>query len=535
MPRYSFSICLLFLLLSAVGCGKSQPDSDPEVIPAPLQVSRTDGAFSIPEEWSISIPPGSEEAKLVKDYFAESFNVIEGNEVQPLLNLELCDTLPHEAYRMTIDNEGVVIQSSKSGSGWFYGIQTLIQLLLHSDSASLQGMVIEDQPRFPWRGAMMDHGRWFLGKEETLRFIDLMALYKLNVLHLHLTDDQGWRIEIDRYPRLTEVGSKRPYTQIGHSDDSVDATFDGVPHGGFFTKDDIREILDYARSRFITVVPEIEMPGHASAALAAYPEYSCGLGKTYIVQPEFDVFDEVFCPTDSTLAFLRAVLDEVIDLFPSDYIHIGGDECPKKAWKVCEKCQKRIHDLGLEDEDQLQSWMISEISRHVASRGRHIIGWDEILEGGIAPDATVMSWRGIKGGISAAMQSHQAIMTPQAYCYLDYYQEDPATAPLAMGGFTPLDSVYLYEPVPHDIPDSLRHFIIGIQGNVWGEYIPDSPKFEYMAFPRLIALSEVAWSSRERKSLDSFHRRLRKEYKRLDSLGIKAFRPDFIDQPNTPL
>ena len=294
-----------------------------------------------------------------------------------------------------------------------------------------------------------------------------MAFYKLNKFHFHLTDDQGWRIEIKKYPKLTEIGSYRKQTQIGHSDYYFPRRYDGKEKRGYYTQEEIKEIVKYASDRFITVIPEIEMPGHASAALASYPELSCGLGKTYVVRDYFDVFDEVYCPKEHTFEFLQNVLTEVMELFPSHYIHIGGDECPKKAWKKCAHCQHLMKWEGLPNEEALQSWFIHRIEQFVNSKGRDIIGWDEILEGGLAPNATVMSWRGEKGGIEAARQRHKVIMTPGKKCYLDYYQESPEFAPLAIGGFLPLDTVYNYNPLPAELTPEEQAYIIGVQANIW--------------------------------------------------------------------
>ena len=388
----------------------------------------------------------------------------------------------------------------------------------------LPAVSINDAPRFPYRGAMMDVARNFLPKETVLKFIDMMAVYKLNRLHMHLTDDQGWRIEIKKYPKLTEIGSYRSQTQVGHSDYYWPRRYDGIEKGGFYTQEDIKEIVQYASDRFITVIPEIEMPGHSSAALAAYPELSCGLGKDYVVRDYYDIFDEVYCPKEGTFTFLENVLTEVIDLFPSHYIHIGGDECPKKAWKKCPDCQSLIKKEGLKDEEELQSWFIHRIEEFVNSKGRDIVGWDEILEGGLAPNATVMSWRGEKGGIIAAKQKHNVIMTPGDECYFDYYQEDPEFAPLAIGSFLPLDSVYAYNPLPDELTAEEQSYIIGTQANIWGEYIQTPEYFEYMTFPRLLAMAEVQWTQPENKNFNDFTNRLAHDFKRLDYYGVKASR-----------
>ncbi len=499
-----------------------KPDYLP-VIPQPNGFEAGSGRVAISDIIDLNYPEGNDGAAKVARYLSDRFS-IKGGEGSTTVALTVDTALAPEAYVLDITpSRGVSISSSADGAGWFYGVQTLIQLR-NAGNGTVDAVHVDDAPRFSYRGALMDPARNWQPKEEVLKFIDLMALYKLNYFHFHLTNDQGWRIEIDRYPKLMEIGSTRPYTQIGHSDYYFPVRFDGIEDSGYYTKDDIREIVAYAADRFITVIPEIEMPGHASAALAAYPELSCGLGKTYKVQPEFDVFDEVFCPKEETFEFLCNVLDEVIEMFPSKYINIGGDECPKKAWAKCDHCQAMIKRLGLADEDELQSYFIKRIEEHVNSRGRSIIGWDEILEGGLAPNATVMSWRGEEGGIAAASAGHDVIMSPSHWCYLDYYQQDPVLAPMAIGGYLPIDTVYSYDPVSEQIPDSLRHHVIGAQANVWGEYTQTPEYFEYLAFPRLLAMSEVQWTQPSRKNFDNFCRVLDAEFPRLDALGVNACR-----------
>lgn len=449
------------------------------------------------------------------------------------IRLSIDDSLPDEAYTLEVTSDGIKISSNPTASGLFYGVQSLLQLMpaaIYDTARKYEGKIeipairITDAPRFPHRGAMMDVGRNFLPKEEVLKFIDLMAFYKLNKFHFHLTDDQGWRIEIKKYPKLVAAGSHRNQTQVGHSDYYYPRRFDGKEQAGYYTQEEIKEIVKYASDRFITVIPEIEMPGHASAALASYPELSCGLGKTYAVRDYFDVFDEVYCPKEKTFDFLEDVLTEVMELFPGHYLHIGGDECPKKAWKECAHCQALMKREGLPDEEALQSWFIHRIEKFVNSKGRDIIGWDEILEGGIAPNATLMSWRGEEGGIEAARQKHKVIMTPGKKCYFDYYQESPEFAPVAMGGFLPLDTVYAYNPLPAELTPEEQAYIIGTQANIWGEYIQTPSHFEYMAFPRLLAMSEVQWTRPEHKNFRSFTHRLDKEFKRLDYCGVNACR-----------
>ena len=536
-PRLFWIIAATFLCSCASG-GKTETEDCP-ILPRPQQVDRQQGQYVMRGEQTVAFPDSSAGAHTVFRYLSEALRPagISLKQVAPeakaSIRWSFSDQLAEEAYTLTITPEAISICSNPSAKGLFYGVQSLLQLLPPSawdtkqkpaESYQLPAMNLTDAPRFAYRGAMMDVGRNFLPKEAVLKMLDLMAFYKLNSFHFHLTDDQGWRIEIKKYPRLTEKGAYRKQTQVGHCDYYFPRRYDGIEKRGFYTQDEIREIVRYAADRFITVIPEIEMPGHSSAALACYPELSCGLGKTYVVRDYYDVFDEVYCPKEHTFRFLEDVLTEVIDLFPSHYIHIGGDECPKKAWKKCSHCQALMKQLNLPDESALQSWFIHRIEKFVNSRGRDIIGWDEILEGGLAPRATVMSWRGEAGGIEAARQQHSVIMTPGEYCYFDFYQEDPEEAPLAIGGYLPLDKVYSYNPLPGELTAEEQKYIIGVQANIWGEYIQTPDYFEYMTFPRLIAMSEVQWTQPERKDFASFARRLDREFERLGYRGVNACR-----------
>lgn len=536
-PRLFWIIAATFLCSCASG-GKTETEDCP-ILPRPQQVDRQQGEYVMRGEQTVAFPDSSAGAHTVFRYLSEALRPagISLKQVAPeakaSIRWSFSDQLAEEAYTLTITPEAISICSNPSAKGLFYGVQSLLQLLPPSawdtkqkptESYQLPAMNLTDAPRFAYRGAMMDVGRNFLPKEAVLKMLDLMAFYKLNTFHFHLTDDQGWRIEIKKYPRLTEKGAYRKQTQVGHCDYYFPRRYDGIEKRGFYTQDEIREIVRYAADRFITVIPEIEMPGHSSAALACYPELSCGLGKTYVVRDYYDVFDEVYCPKEHTFRFLEDVLTEVIDLFPSHYIHIGGDECPKKAWKKCSHCQALMKQLNLPDESALQSWFIHRIEKFVNSRGRDIIGWDEILEGGLAPRATVMSWRGEAGGIEAARQQHSVIMTPGEYCYFDFYQEDPEEAPLAIGGYLPLDKVYSYNPLPGELTAEEQKYIIGVQANIWGEYIQTPDYFEYMTFPRLIAMSEVQWTQPERKDFASFARRLDREFERLGYRGVNACR-----------
>ena len=444
------------------------------------------------------------------------------------LNSELTGELGKEGYRLTVTPQSVQIEAAEN-NGLFYACQTLRQLLpaaifqthqVRDITWAIPCVRITDKPRFPWRGMHLDVARHFMPKAFVKKYIDLLALHKMNIFHWHLTEDQGWRIEIKKYPKLTDIGAWRTETVIGRNTDH----YDGTPHGGFYTQDDVREIVAYAKAQFITVIPEIEMPGHSKAALAAYPEYSC-TGGPFQVHTRWGIVEEVYCAgNDGTIRFLQDILEEVLALFPAEFIHIGGDECPKRRWKECPKCQARIKAEGLKDEYELQSWFIKQMDTFLAEKGRRLIGWDEILEGGLAPGATVMSWRGEEGGIAAANAGHDVVMAPYSHTYFDYYQADPNTEPLVGGGFTPLEKVYGYEPIPAKVALDKAGHILGTQGQVWTEYIPHSDFAEYMAFPRTCALAEVAWSPKEHNDFEAFKTRLAAHLKRLDVLNVN-YRP----------
>jgi len=423
------------------------------------------------------------------------------------LGLTTDNNSPAEKYTLEIYSNLVIIRGGEAGV--FYGAQSLLQLINHAPSKSLRAMSITDYPRFQWRGMHLDVSRHFFPKEFIKKYIDVLAMHKMNVFHWHLTDDQGWRIEIKKYPKLTSVGAWRKNSMIGHYNENK---FDSVKHGGFYTQEEIKEIVNYANKRHVTIVPEIEMPGHSLAALAAYPQYSCTSGK-FEVANKWGVFEDVYCAgNDSVFYFLQDVLTEVMALFPGQYIHIGGDECPKERWKACPKCQKRIKDEKLKDEHELQSYFIQRIEKFVNSKGKKIIGWDEILEGGLAPNATVMSWRGTEGGVKAAKQNHDVVMTPGSHCYFDHYQGNPRNEPVAIGGYTTVEKVYSYEPVPEELNEEEAKYILGAQGNVWTEYMTTTEHVEYMALPRMCALSEVLWSPKENRNEEDFLKRLEKHF-----------------------
>ncbi|MDQ0961468.1 hexosaminidase [Streptomyces sp. B4I13] len=453
------------------------------------------------------------------------------------VRLCLDDTLEPEAYRLSVvANRGVEIRGG-GPAGVFWGAQTLRQLLgpeafrrapvRPGTRYGVAHQTIEDAPRFRWRGLMLDVARHFMPKDGVLRCLDLMAAHKLNVFHFHLTDDQGWRIEIRRHPRLTEVGSWRARTKIGHS---ASPLWEDKPHGGFYTQDDIREIVAYAAQRHITVVPEIDVPGHSQAAIAAYPE----LGNTDVVDTTalavwdtWGVNPNVLAPTDHTLRFYEGVFEEVLELFPSEFVHVGGDECPKEQWRLSPAAQARIAELGLVDEDQLQSWFVRHFDTWLATRGRRLIGWDEILEGGLADGAAVSSWRGYAGGIAAARAGHDVVMCPEQQVYFDHRQAAGADEPVPIGYVRTLEDVYRFDPVPTELTPAQARHVLGTQANLWTEAMEDHARVDYQAFPRLAAFAEVAWSDlpapRER-DFAGFERRMRAHYARLDALGV-GYRP----------
>ena len=446
--------------------------------------------------------------------------------------------LGDEGYRLTVTGTRITIRAFRP-AGVFYGVETLRQLLppdvfrqapVAGVTWTVAAVEIEDMPRFQWRGAHLDVSRSFMPKEFVKKYIDLLALHKLNRFHWHLTDDQGWRIEIKKYPLLTAIGAWRRNSLVGAQRGYADTTqwvYDNVPHGGFYTQDDVREVVAYAAARFITVVPEIEMPGHAQAAIAAYP-WLGNTGQQLEVLTHWGVDQNILNPSDSAIHFMQDVLSEVLALFPSRWIHTGGDEAPKAQWQTSPVAQARIGELGLHSENELQSWMTAKMSQWLAGRGRSLIGWDEILEGGmegLAPNAVVMSWRGIDGGIAAAQAGHDVVMTPTSNTYFDYYQsQDLAKEPLAIGGFLPLETVYAYEPVPPALDSVQAKHVLGTQGQIWTEYQRNPKNVEFMVFPRLVALAEVAWTPAGLKNYGDFTARLTKHFARLAVLDVN-YRP----------
>jgi hexosaminidase len=430
-----------------------------------------------------------------------------------------------EGYLLRVEPKRVIVHAH-TPAGAFYGAQSLLQLLppaVYAGSVrqgvqwSIPCLHIEDFPRFLWRGALVDVSRHFMPKPVILKFIDALAMQKMNRLQLHLTDDQGWRIEIRKYPKLTEIGSSRKETLLGHH--SEKKGFDGKPHAGFYSQADIREMVQYAAARHVTIVPEIEMPGHAQAAIAAYPELG-NTGEKLEVSTTWGVHKNVFSPDEKTIRFLQDVLAEVVELFPSKFIHVGGDEVPTDQWKASPQAQARMKELGLKSELALHGYIIRRMDEFLRERGRRLVGWDEILEGGVDTTAVVMSWRGSKGGIEASRGGHDVIMAPNTHTYFDYYQAKGPGEPLAIGGFVPLEAVYGFDPVPEGFSAAEAKHILGTQGQLWTEYIADQRYLEYMAFPRLTALAEVAWTPAQRKDYKGFLDRLRVHEQRLDNIGV---------------
>jgi hexosaminidase len=527
------------------------------IIPQPAQVTMpaTAGNFTItPSTVIVANEVTKNSADFLNDYLKEVFGftlkVTNKKSASNAINLTVVaptGTKVEGAYDMDITSNGVNVKG-QNPAGTFYGVQSLIQLLPVEKSSSLEVpyVTIHDQPRFQYRGLMLDCGRHFFPVSFVKKYIDFIALHKMNYFHWHLTEDQGWRIEIKRYPLLTQNAAFRDGTIIGHHPGTGN---DNAISGGFYTQDDIKDVIAYAAKRYITIVPEIEMPGHASAAIAAYPELSCfpdeptvnyfpkkgvwagdSTGKQ--VQQAWGIYDDVYVPSENTFKFIENVLDEVIALFPGKYIHMGGDECPKNNWKRNAFCQQLMKEKGLKDEHELQSYFVQRVEKYINSKGKIMIGWDEILEGGLAPNAIVMSWRGEEGGIAAAKQKHKVIMTPGAYVYLDHAQSKPEDS-LTIGGYLPLKTVYTYDPIPAALQNSDSSYVMGAQANVWTEYMSNKKKVEYMIFPRVTALSEVLWSNKAARNWDDFTKRLPTQFKRYDLWNVNYSRQFFEDMKST--
>ena len=570
LTRFIVFSAFLFSSISTF-CQSTEWPERYAIIPYPAELQPDTGEFVVRRTTILTVPDGRTDLKAIADTFATRINrssglslsvqAVSGRSDDPALSGNVIQfvptrdtTLGDEGYRIGITDKLVTVEAGKP-QGFFYAVQTLYQLLppkvfsqergagsrvtllenttLPAPLLALPACRIQDRPRYPYRGMNLDVSRHFFSVAFIKKYLDLMALHKFNTFHWHLTDDQGWRIEIRNYPKLTQVGAKRRETIVGHYDDADPQVFDGKPYDGFYTQDEIREVVRYAATKYINVIPEIELPGHALAALAAYPELGCSPrsvnGEPYQVATKWGVFGDVFCPTEKTFLFLQDVLTEVMELFPGRYIHIGGDECPKAVWRKSAFCQQLIKRLKLKNEHQLQLYFITRMDKFVTAKGRRIIGWDEILQGDgptirLSPNAAVMSWRGIKGGIQAARQHHDVIMTPGQFCYFDHYQGDPSQEPTAFGGSLPLATVYAYNPTPAELSPAEARHILGTQGNVWTEYIKTPDQAEYMIWPRAAALAEVAWTPLTQKNYDTFVRRLPTHFERLANLHVNYAR-----------
>ena len=527
MKRISFNLmgvlCILFSTCFYACSEKRTLNSDYEIIPKPLDVNcKGDASFLLKDGVAVIYPENNqkmqENAEFLVDYVEKQTGVkLTSHAGMPVdgaicLTLDLSDDNA-EAYKLIVNDKRVCI-SGASEAGVFYGIQTLRKSLpvAQDINVNLSAVEIYDKPRFAYRGAMLDVARHFYTVDEVKTFIDMLALHNINRFHWHLTDDQGWRIEIKKYPKLMSVASERKETVVGRWYSGI---YDGKPYGGYYTQDELRDVIDYAAKRHITIIPEVDLPGHMQAALTAYPELGC-TGGPYEVRTIWGVSQDVLCVgNDFTLQFVKDVLSEVADIFPSEYIHIGGDECPKVRWEKCPKCQERIKSLGLKSdakhtkEQRLQSYMIQEAAKYLKEKGKRIIGWTEILEGGLVPDATLMSWIGESGGIEAAHQHHDVIMTPNTYLYFDYYQSKKVEdEPLAIGGYLPIEKTYNYEPMSKELTKEEQQYIKGVQANLWTEYIPVFSQVQYMVLPRLGAAAEVQWTDPSKKDYKDFLRRV---------------------------
>lgn len=501
----------------------------PGLIPRPASVSWSDESFEATATTRIISPPQFDApARLIRDHLERgggfSLNIVDDTAGDDAIVFVHDPGLNAEAYRLSVTSSRVtIIAANRQGAQW--GAQTFLQLLpptvfraatISSEPMRAQGVEIVDEPRFSWRGVMLDPVRHFIPPRDVRRYVDLLAMHKMNVLHLHLTDDQGWRVQILRYPELTARGAWRSSTQVGAGEG---AGFEDRPHGGFYTQDDVREIVAYASARGITVVPEIELPGHARAALAAYPELGV-TGEALEPWPEWGVCKDIFNVEERTIEFLCNVFDEIIELFPSEVICVGGDECPKGQWRSDPRTQERMRELGIDDEHELQSWFVGRINAHLNSRGRRLLGWDDILEGGLVPSASVLSWRGRVGAINAAAAGHDVIACPEDSVYLDYRQSSRADEPIPVGTITDLARVYAFDPVPVELSEKQRKHVLGGQANLWSEHIDSSRTLDYMMFPRLCALSEALWSTQDR-DLGEFRKRLSGHLERLQAQSVE--------------
>lgn len=546
MKIYLPILALAILALAACTSSSDKERNQPDIIPKPKQVEMKSGHFKITGSTDILIHSSDPASALAAEALNARISAFTGQDLeikhssgkQPRNSILLRtdetmeDELGKEGYKLSVKSSAVEITAS-TPVGLFYGMQTVLQLLppdiwgepgnpdMKTVVLKIPCLEIVDVPSFSWRGMHLDVSRHFFPKEFVKRYIDMIAMHKMNVFHWHLTNDNGWRIEIDQYPLLTEVSAWRADRDgIPWDERQPQRPGEKATYGGFYTKEDIREIIGYADKRFVTIIPEIEMPGHSSEVFAAYPQYSCSGERRTVQTGSYWPNTDIFCAgKDETFRFIENILDEVTTLFPSKYIHIGGDEADKTAWRSCRDCQARIREEGLSGEDELQSYFVKRIEKYLTSKGKKMIGWDEILEGGLAPEATVMSWRGFEGGIEAALQGHEVVMCPTSNCYFDYYQADPDFQPPAIGGLITLKKVYSFRPVPSELQGESRKLILGGQGNLWTEYISTPEHAEYMALPRMTALAEVLWSPEDKLSWDDFLKRLQTQFVRFDRLG----------------
>jgi len=526
---------ITILLITIVSCSEQKnTEANYSIVPLPQEITVQDGnSFKMDNSTRIAYPDNNENLKKQAEFLSGYINSITGYSLSIttdpsaqnviILKTGYVNNNP-EAYKLSVNNSQIIIDGATE-SGTFYGIQTLRKSIpVDAKNVEFKAVEITDYPAYKHRGASLDVCRHFFSAEFVKKYIDVLAMFNMNVLHWHLTDDQGWRIEIKKYPKLTEIGSQREKTIIGRHT----GEFDDKPHGGYYTQEEIKDIINYAKDRYITIIPEIDIPGHTLAVLASYPELGC-TGGPYKVGCEWGIYEDVLCAgNEKVFEFLDNVFDEVSALFSSQYIHIGGDECLKNRWMACLKCQARIEKLGLKGTgghtvgEELQSYFIARVEKMLNAKGKSIIGWDEILEGGIAPNATIMSWRGTEGGTYAASKGHNVIMTPEQYVYLDYYQSpDVDNEPFTYGWLTELKKTYSFDPMPEGLSEDNRKHILGAQVNIWAEYMPTSKNVEYMLLPRMCALAETVWTNPKKKDYNEFVARLYNMSKHLDKLGYE--------------
>ncbi|MDB5012566.1 MAG: beta-N-acetylhexosaminidase, partial [Daejeonella sp.] len=521
-----FLIILTFSSLHVL----SQSNETVGIIPLPVSVNLSAGKFTIPQNLTIqaNTPDELNVADFLKTWLQQYGKTVSiSNDKNSTISLSSSEEsiTNKEGYNLSVSNSGIKITASQ-GAGLFYGVQSLIQLvpIEKQGEMNVPFLIITDQPFFKWRGVMLDVSRHFFSVGFVKKYIDVLATYKINTFHWHLTDDQGWRIEIKKYPKLTEIAAFRKETLIGAQQllKPEEFKYDGTPYGGFYTQDEIREVVAYAQKRYITIVPEIEMPGHSVGVLAAYPELACKQGdyETYKI---WGVSEDIICPSDKSVKFFENVLAEVIQLFPGKYVHIGGDEAPKTVWKESAAVKKLMKKNDITDVEKMQGWFNARIEKFLISKGKQLVGWDEILEGGIAPSSVVMSWRGEQGGIEAAKHGNDVVMSPNAFVYFDYGQnpvQHSPDEPLNICCYLPIEKVYNYNPIPKELSPELRKHILGTQSTLFTEYITTDNKAEYMIFPRVLAIAEVGWTPAANKNFQNFYTRLGKQFPRLDNRKI---------------